>query len=322
LSKLKIGIIGGGFGLKVIRESTLLNDSEIELMAGLYGRRFALNKTSSMIFGEKIYKESEDFRRNNDLNMIIVAVPPHQQLQTIMKVGKPGIYLICEKPGGKDIEETIKIVNFCSENRIKLFFGLQFRYEKGIQELKKIITEIDEEVIEIEVKWILNKKNIKDSWKNEIDTRIELSHDLGLHVLDYIAYLLKTEISKMKIKQCKNLYSVEEEEFILRGKLGSSKIQINMSKSIKNAKNLHQIIIKYKNSELNWVHEEPFTLNEQKIIFNKNGLSNQMLFEGHDVLNRDSRILAYRNMLKSISNDSDKRNPKYFIDLKEKLNEI
>jgi predicted dehydrogenase len=316
---MRIGIIGGGFGYKVVRSAVLRSESECTLIGGYYGRSKKCYELGVDNNREKFYADVNDLMKDPNIDTVVIAAPPTVQLDLIGKISSSKKNIICEKPGGISLYETIKIIKICEQNKVELFFGMQYRFENGINEIKEISKKHNTKIKRISVKWDIRNSKNRSEWKRNPSTKSEILMDLGLHVLDYILYITEFRLDTFQLRVQRDLPDEDIEEVNLVGNFEETVIDVSLKRSHLVKSSEHKIEIEQDKARTIWRQIEPFTSASQNIIQLIDGQNRSIQFNRGDFINEDSRIAAYSRMLKSINGNMELRTPSYFLELKQKL---
>ena len=113
---IKLGILGSG---AVLRWHILgVEGNENVSVTALASRNEVTGKEGCKVLGAKYYKSAEEMLRNEkDLDGIINLMPNHLHNETCCEVIDSGCrFILCEKPLGNDISQTIKLVEKAVED--------------------------------------------------------------------------------------------------------------------------------------------------------------------------------------------------------------
>lgn len=275
---IKIGLIGGNYGLKYIYPA-VKNFSTVEFV-GL-GTRFN-EKQKTQTSGTQMLRSIPTFDTDQLINrklcdLLIIATPPAEQIQICLQALKQGLSVYCEKPVGINHLQTSIIQKYLNSKKTKFFVGYQFRFDPGILWLKKQIeSEIIGEIIEVVIDWetsgALSEKE-ELTWRNFISQGGGVSRDFCCHIFDYLCYLSPNhfnfvptfKIFKTNSRKCAYL-AFQEIKFL--AKYNNVKVKIKLSR-LKNKKMHHSIIIKGTLGELRMSQFAPFKLSNIRVYFKK-----------------------------------------------------
>jgi len=88
-----------------------------------------------------IVKNSFDDLLNEDIDGIVIATPSAQHAKQSIKALEAGKAVFCQKPLGRNLNETIEVVRAAQKADKLLGVDYSYRFTNGIQALKKLIAE-------------------------------------------------------------------------------------------------------------------------------------------------------------------------------------
>lgn len=138
MSKIKIGIIGTGVGIRThLKGFQLCENAEILAICGSC-------KTRSQEFAERYnipiacadYKELCDI---SEIDLVCVTSPNKYHFPAVKYAIEKGKHIICEKPLSDDLSEVYEMVNDIKQYNKIAIIDHQLRYNPYIQKIKAII---------------------------------------------------------------------------------------------------------------------------------------------------------------------------------------
>ena len=299
--KIKVAIVGGGYGLDVYGECCKRSEIFVHRWYSDSGSGRHLDKLSEEV---RYLKSTKDIC-NTDADIVCVAVPQDEQYEVVKELLYGGKRVICEKPFSSTAIEAQELVNIARRLGIKGNTGYQYRYEPGIFELRRQIgSGLFGRVVELEMCWIaLEKENKKTVRKSRDDESYELLMSHGSHMID----LSRTILGKSGLEIVEGEWGIQEN--ILRGAgkrsgfasrlRGGNRemVRIRCSRGPKEEAGL-VIKVRCEMGDLYYSHAYPFTWREQVIQVTDSGSLPRVIgidqwFE--DV--NDTRIAAVERMM-------------------------
>ncbi len=119
-------------------------------------------------------------------DLLIVATPPDNHLETAKEAAARGVHLLIQKPLACSIAEGKKIIDACAQNRCGLKVSFARRYYPAFQKAFELIKALGQGLL-IRCTWTSTsgwKDRPNKRWKKDRKTRGGVLVDLGSHVID------------------------------------------------------------------------------------------------------------------------------------------
>ncbi len=140
MSKVKIGIIGTGVGIRThLKGFRLCENAEILAICGSSKARsqeFAEEYDIPIACGD--YKELCDIP---EIDLVCVTSPNRYHCSAVKYAIEKGKHIICEKPLSDDLSEVCEMVNYAKKHKKIAVVDHQLRYNPYIQKIKELIDE-------------------------------------------------------------------------------------------------------------------------------------------------------------------------------------
>jgi predicted dehydrogenase len=187
-SDYKIGIIGAGF---IVRDAHLVAYRNAGFtVAAIASRSLEAAQEVATLRGiPKVYETPIELLRDESIEILDIAIPPHRQLEMVQMAVKrepPLRGILCQKPLATSLDEARRIVDVCAEAGIPLAVNQNMRYDQSIRALKTLLRhrELGEPVLAtIEMRAVPHWQ----SWLHEYD-RLTLLN-MSVHHLDSFRFL-------------------------------------------------------------------------------------------------------------------------------------
>ena len=136
---MKIVIVGcGNIGVK--RINAIQNIPEIEIISLV-----EVNPQQKKYLQENYkYSISDNYQKHltdNSIDAFIVSATTHPSLKIIEDALNAGKHVLCEKPLGDELSQTLHITNLANKKSLILHIGFNIRYDEGLQKAKLLIEE-------------------------------------------------------------------------------------------------------------------------------------------------------------------------------------
>lgn len=298
--KIRVAIVGGGYGLDVYGECCKRSDIFFHKWYSDSGSGRNLGKLSEAVQ----YIDARDLC-NTDADIVCVAVPQDKQYEVVKELLYGRKRVICEKPFTSSAVEAQELVNIASRLGLHGNTGYQYRYEPGIFELRRQIDSgLLGRVVELQMCWVaLEKEDKKTNKKPRNIESYELLMSHGSHMIDLTGAILgKSELeiveARCGIQESRFGNALERSGFEARVKGSNGEVVgIKCGRGPKEEAGL-VIRVRCEMGDLCYSHTYPFTWREQVIQVTEVGSSPRLIGIDQwyaDV--NDTRIAALERML-------------------------
>ncbi len=184
---LKIGCIGAGF---IMEDCQLVAYSDMGFSVEAIASRTQekAKKVAERFNIPKVYPTWQEMLQDDSLDIIDIAIPPHEQLSVVREAVKhkniKGI--LCQKPIAMSLEETREIIRLGEESGIKIAVNSNMRYDQSMRALKYLL---DEKLLGTPVLATIEMRAIPH-WQTFLQeyNKLEL-FGMGIHHIDIFRYL-------------------------------------------------------------------------------------------------------------------------------------
>jgi predicted dehydrogenase len=137
--KVRVGIIGTGFGAKV-HAPTMLHHPGFEVKAISSVARGQLDDVKKETGIETVYGNWREMLEKEELDLVAVASAPFLHHEMVLEAYQRGYHVLCEKPMAFDTKETQEMVE--AQNRAQRlgFINFEFRFLPVRQKVKEILS--------------------------------------------------------------------------------------------------------------------------------------------------------------------------------------
>ncbi|MCJ7800826.1 MAG: Gfo/Idh/MocA family oxidoreductase [Candidatus Marinimicrobia bacterium] len=134
---MKIVIVGcGNIGVK--RINAIQNIPEIEIV-GLVEVNPQQIKYLQDNYEYPVSDNYQKYLTDSTIDAFIVSANTHPSLKIIEDALNAGKHILCEKPLGDKLSQTLHITNLANEKSLILHIGFNIRYDEGLQKAKLLI---------------------------------------------------------------------------------------------------------------------------------------------------------------------------------------
>ena len=197
MDRIRIGVIGLGFGRFHVR--TLANMEEAELVAiadtnpdlpgGLEG--YAAG------YGAKAYRDGIEMMEKEELDAVSLCVSPAFREPLIEQAAKKGIAMLVEKPWATDLEHARRLAAICRQGDATVMTAFSFRFHPVIIRLRELMDG------DLGSGWMLNGEYIfgwnppSDHWLWTPDNGNGFLNENSCHLFDAVCHLMGEPVSVM-----------------------------------------------------------------------------------------------------------------------------
>ena len=287
--KKKICLIGYNYGKNVLIKS--INEINSFKLIGVCGLKV---RKSYHLLNYNYYNSWRKMIKELKPDIVVIAVPPLEQIKILKYLLKNKIQFFCQKPIANNLNDINRFIKLNNQLRKKNLIDLNFLSIPAIIKFKKIIKKININDIETKIDVIWNFKplsrNLKNSWKNN-------KNKLGGEINNFFFHLMSILYFLFRIKKI-NFIKLENDTYYFELYIKNNMINVIFDPN--NNKNLISIALRNKKyayhleNKSKDYHNNFIIKKNSSIIFKKN------------FPNKKSRIYASKILLKLfLTNNKD-----------------
>jgi len=131
---IRVGIIGLGFWGKVLLEyfRTKNNCKVVAVQT-----RSTDHKKEIDLNGINFYTNLEEFFSKEEMDAVVIAIPPPYHITPTKMAAERGINVFCEKPISATLEDADEMIRACKQNNVKLMVAFKHRFSKAFSYVKE-----------------------------------------------------------------------------------------------------------------------------------------------------------------------------------------
>jgi predicted dehydrogenase len=137
--KIRVGIIGTGFGAKV-HAPIMQNHPGFEVVAISSVHRGNLETVKQETGIASVYDDWKAMLQNETLELVSVASAPYLHFDMVMEVLKQDINILCEKPMAFDAKQSKEMTLVKNESERFGFINFEFRFLPARMKVKEILS--------------------------------------------------------------------------------------------------------------------------------------------------------------------------------------
>ncbi|RSK26810.1 gfo/Idh/MocA family oxidoreductase [Bacillus sp. HMF5848] len=141
MSKIRVGIIGTGFGAKVHAPILKEFSEKFDVVAIASVARGDVNKAREDSGVEKVYTDWRTMLANEILDLVIVASAPYLHHDMVVEAFKRGCHVLCEKPMSFNSEQAKAMIQARDEANKLGFITFEYRHLPARRKVRQIMKE-------------------------------------------------------------------------------------------------------------------------------------------------------------------------------------
>lgn len=204
----KVMVMGSGFGIH--GHVPVLQDHPSFLLDGLIGSTSnSRGREIAESMGVAYYQGLENMLSNKDpkaVDLVVVATPPYQHFESIIKVLDHGIHVLAEKPLGANALEAAKMVMAAKAAGRYGWINFEFRMVPARRKLQQLM-ELSRHGKTLSFYWILGGSGYEAytnrfvGWNTDSNLGGGYLGALGSHLIDYLISLfgMVTSVQAQKV---------------------------------------------------------------------------------------------------------------------------
>lgn len=199
---MKVGIIGGGFGLSV--QAPIINmhpKMEVSAVSTMIRHRLP-EELLNWRNPPNHYKNWAEMLEMQEFDLLFVSSLPIYHFEMVKKALKKGINVVCEKPFTMNSNESKELLNLSKSCNAKVLIDFEWRYLPIRQKMKELIkNDSIGKIIHFEYHisnpQYQNLQSSKRGWVGEKQKFGGMLGALGTHMIDCLRWLVREDIEKI-----------------------------------------------------------------------------------------------------------------------------
>jgi predicted dehydrogenase len=138
MGKIRVGIIGTGFGAKVHAPMMKLHPG-FEVVAISSVSRGNIEEVRNTSLVENVYTDWKRMLEKEDLDLVVVASAVHLHKEMVVAAYEKGVHALCEKPMAYDTGETVEMISARDAAGKLGLINHEFRFLPARSKVKEIL---------------------------------------------------------------------------------------------------------------------------------------------------------------------------------------
>ncbi|WP_043933804.1 Gfo/Idh/MocA family protein [Bacillus sp. EB01] len=195
---MRVGIIGGGFGLSV--QAPIINmhpKMEVSAVSTMHRHRLP-----EELLNWEHYKNWAEMLEKEELDLLFVSSLPIYHFEMVKEALKKGVSVVCEKPFTMNSSESIELLNLSKSYNAKVLIDFEWRYLPIRQKMKELIqNDFIGKIIHFEYHisspQYQKLQSTQRNWMGEKQKFGGMLGALGTHMIDCLRWLTRDEIESV-----------------------------------------------------------------------------------------------------------------------------
>ncbi|MGC3976523.1 MAG: Gfo/Idh/MocA family oxidoreductase [Nitrospira sp.] len=193
MGKLSVGIIGTGFGAKVLAPAfRTISGAALTAIAGQ--DRLKSASAGQALGIPTVHNSWQELIADEQVDAVVVAVPPSSHFEVVTAALRAGKHVLCEKPFGVDADQAAQMCELARGSGRVCMVDYLFRAAPERVRLKELLDgqEIGR-LIRVTVEWTVRGRaagNSAWSWQFDPASGGGVLFAFGSHVVDYLQWLV------------------------------------------------------------------------------------------------------------------------------------
>lgn len=192
MNKIKIGVVGLGFGHHHV--TTLANMPQAELVAVADLDADKLQRYAAQ-YGMRTYQDAIEMMQTETLDAISICTSPKWREPIIRHAAENDIALFVEKPWASDPDHAAHLASLCQPHQATVMVGFSFRYLPAIQKLKNLLADGLGAPRIANAEYIFDWLPDADNWLWNPANGNGFFNENSCHLLDALCYLMGNPVS-------------------------------------------------------------------------------------------------------------------------------
>ncbi|MCW4032707.1 MAG: Gfo/Idh/MocA family oxidoreductase [Candidatus Bathyarchaeota archaeon] len=201
MKTLGVGVIGVGFWGK--NHARVYNEIKKARLVGVSD----LDKTRAKDLASKykcgFYEKNHQLLKDDEIDAVSICTPTSTHFEIALQTIENGKHVLVEKPLGRNLKESVKIVREAEKKGVKLTVGHIERFNPAVQKLKELV----EEGTIGDIILILSRRVTR--WPERIGD-VGVVKDSAIHDIDVMRYILEDDVVRVYAKVGKLKHRFED----------------------------------------------------------------------------------------------------------------
>ncbi|WP_223703560.1 Gfo/Idh/MocA family protein [Sutcliffiella deserti] len=201
MDKVRVGIIGTGFGAKV-HAPVMQSHPGFEVVSIASVARGRLDEISDETGVLKVYDNWQDMLEQEELDLVSVASAPLLHHEMAVKAFEKGCHVLCEKPMSFDASEAENMIRARDEASKKGWINFEYRFLPARQKVKEIllggkIGKVMHVNFSLNIAGYERYATAKRGWLSQKDQAGGMLGAVGSHLIDSLLWWTNAQVDSI-----------------------------------------------------------------------------------------------------------------------------
>ena len=191
--KVRVGVIGGGYGRNHILAYQVCDD--VEVAAFCQRTRAAAEKIAGEFHIPNVCTDYRDLLQMKELDAVSIATPPHLHAAIALEAFSRGLHVLCEKPLALTRSEAETMLTEAEAAKRVHMTAFNFRFIPALRRMKELLEEgyLGERIFHLDASWMSESRIASGAplgWRHSKETAgMGVLGDTGVHLIDLVRWL-------------------------------------------------------------------------------------------------------------------------------------
>ena len=191
---VRIGVIGGGFGIQHLQGFSATEDAEV--VAFCQRTKDKAEATAKAFGVTHVYTDYRRLLGHPGLDAVSVVAPPHLHAEMVAAALDQGLHLLCEKPLAMDAAQAETMLSRAEAAGRVHMTAFNHRHIPALAYMKELLDGgyVGERVYHVESRWFSENRatpGLTHYWRHQRELAgFGVMGDIGVHVVDRIRWLV------------------------------------------------------------------------------------------------------------------------------------
>ena len=191
---VRIGVIGGGFGIQHLQGFGATEDAEV--VAFCQRTKDKAEATAGKFGVPRVYTDYRGLLAHQGLDAVSIVAPPHVHAEIVAAAVREGLHLLCEKPLAMNAAEAEAMLKQAEDAGRVHMTAFNHRHIPALAYMKELLDDgyVGERVLHVESRWFSESRAAPGQthyWRHRRELAgFGVLGDIGVHVVDRVRWLI------------------------------------------------------------------------------------------------------------------------------------
>ena len=139
MSKIRIGVIGLGFGQNHVRTLANMEDAQLVAVADRHPNVPGGIEAYAASYGARAYRDGIEMIEREELDAVSICTSPRTRAALIEAAADAGLPMFIEKPWATNLAHAKHLAQLCHDHEATVMVAFSFRFHPAIVQLHELI---------------------------------------------------------------------------------------------------------------------------------------------------------------------------------------